>query len=54
MSKNKKKLKDFLSFDLNPQIKVTIIKITKDQKIQNNNDKLGAKFFEYIKTNTWW
>ena len=49
---NKKKLKDFLSFDLNAQIKVTIIKITKDQKIQNNNDKLGAKFFEYIKTNT--
>ena len=49
---NKKKLKDFLSFDLNAQIKVTIIKITKDQKIQNNNDKLGAKFFEFIKTNT--
>ena len=49
---NKKKIKDFLSFDLNAQIKVTIIKITKDQKIQNNNDKLGAKFFEFIKTNS--
>src|SRR5210317_2314229 len=49
---NKKKIKDFLSFDLSAQIKITIIKITKDQKIQNNNDKLGAKFFEFIKTNT--
>jgi len=49
---NKKKIKDFLSFDLNAQIKITIIKITKDQKIQNNNDKLGAKFFEFIKANS--
>src|SRR6056300_2040771 len=49
---NKKKIKDFLSFDLSAQIKITIIKITKDQKIQNNNDKLGAKFFEFIKTNS--
>ena len=49
---NKDEKKDLLSFDINPQIKIIIIKITKDKKIPNNNEKLGAKFFDFIQSNS--
>ena len=49
---NKDEKKDFLSFDINPQIKIIIIKFTKDKKIPNNNEKLGAKFFDFIQSNS--
>ena len=49
---NKDEKKDFLSFDINPQIKIIIIKVTKDKKITNNNEKLGAKFFDFIQSNS--
>jgi len=49
---NKDEKKDLLSFDINPQIKIIIIKVTKDKKIPNNNEKLGAKFFDFIQSNS--
>ena len=49
---NKSKIKNFYCFDLNSQTKVIIVKITKNQKLSNNNEKLGSKFFEFIKSNS--
>jgi leucyl aminopeptidase len=51
INQNKKKIKDFFYFDINTQIKVIIVKITQDNKLLNNNEKLGAKFFDFIKSN---
>jgi leucyl aminopeptidase len=48
---NRNKFKDFFSFDLNPQLKIIAIKIQNDEKLQFNNEKLGANFFNYIKSN---
>jgi leucyl aminopeptidase len=45
------KFKDFFNFDLNPLIKLIIIKIPKDHISSTDNEKLGARFFNFIKTN---
>src|SRR6056300_483604 len=46
------KFKDFFNFDLNPLIKLIIIKIPKDHISSTDNEKLGARFFNFIKTNS--
>ena len=43
--------KDFFNFDINPTLKIVVIKITKDLNFSNDNEKLGAKFFGYLDTN---
>ena len=48
---NHKKIKDFYSFDISPQIKIIIVKIKKEQNSFDYNEKLGAKFFNFIKLN---
>src|SRR6056300_908094 len=47
---NKKNIKTFFSFNIGPNLKITLIK-TVDVKLSNDNEKLGAKFFKYIKRN---
>ena len=47
---NKKNIKTFFSFNISPNLKITIIKIA-DVKFSNGNEKLGAKFFKYIRDN---
>jgi leucyl aminopeptidase len=47
---NKKNIKTFFSFNISPTLKIIIIKIN-DIKLSNVNEKLGAKFFKYIKQN---
>ena len=48
----KSKIKELFSFDLNPKIKIIIVKIAKEQNTQNSNEKLGGKFFDFIKLNS--
>ena len=48
---NHNKIKDFYSFDISPQIKIIIVKIEKEQNSLDYNEKLGAKFFDFIKLN---
>ena len=47
----KSKDKNFLSLNINPTQKIILIKI---EKIQNSTEieKIGAKFFNYIKSNS--
>ena len=45
------KNKDFLSFNINPTQKITLVKIKKNQS-SLDNEKIGAKFYNYIKSNT--
>jgi len=53
LNKNKiTKFKDFFNFDLNPLIKLIIIKNPKSHILSNDNEKLGASFFNFIKTNS--
>ena len=52
ISLNKNKIKDFFSFDLNTNLKITLIKIDSKSKNFKNSEKIGAKFFEYIKSNS--
>ena len=43
--------KDFLYFNLNPFSKITIVKII-NSKDTINNEKIGAKFYDFIKSNS--
>ena len=49
---NKNNIKDFYSFDLAHQIKIVIVKITKDENLFNYNEKLGANFLDFVKSNS--
>jgi leucyl aminopeptidase len=52
ISLNKSNIKDFHSLDLNSSLKIIIIKIKEDISLPKNNEKLGAKFYEYINSNS--
>ena len=45
------KNKEFLSFNLNPSQKIILIKLKKNQS-SLENEKIGAKFFDYTKSNS--
>ena len=47
---NSSKEKDFISFNINPSQKIILIKLKKNTSI--DNEKIGAKFFNYLKTNS--
>ena len=47
------KNKEFLSFNLNPTQRIILIKIKKNQS-PLDNEKIGAKFFDYIKSNSFY
>jgi leucyl aminopeptidase len=49
---NKNNIKDFYSFDLTHQIKIIVVKITKDNNLFNYYEKLGANFLDFIKSNS--
>ena len=51
-SLNKSNIKDFHSLDLSSSLKIIIIKIKEDISLSKNNEKLGAKFYEYINSNS--
>jgi leucyl aminopeptidase len=51
-SLNKSNIKDFHSLDLSSSLKIIIIKINEDISLSKNNEKLGAKFYEYINSNS--
>src|SRR5210317_1835871 len=50
-SLNKSNIKDFHSLDLSSSLKIIIIKINEDISLSKNNEKLGAKFYDYINSN---
>jgi len=52
ISLNKSNIKDFHSLDLSSSLKIIIIKIKEDISLSKNNEKLGAKFYEYINSNS--
>jgi leucyl aminopeptidase len=52
ISLNKNKIKDFIHFHLSPETKIIIVKIVNNQKLSNDNANLGAKFFDFIKSNS--
>ena len=47
---NKSKKKDFISFNLNPNQKIILIKI-KNKLSATENEKMGANFYNYLKSN---
>ena len=49
---NKNNIKDFYSFDLTHQIKIIVVKITKDNNLFNYYEKLGANFLDFVKSNS--
>ena len=49
---NKNKIKDFFSFDVSSKEKVTIVKIKKEYISSNDNEKLGAKFLNFLQSNS--
>ena len=49
---NKDRIKDFYSFDLNPKLKIFIVKIDTKDKNFSKIEKIGAKFFQYAKSNS--
>ena len=51
INSNKSKDKEFLIFNLNPTQKIILIKIKKKQS-SSENEKKGAKFFSFIKSNS--
>jgi leucyl aminopeptidase len=51
---NKKKIKNFFSFDLSLNLKIIIVKVNLKGKNFENIEKLGAKFFEYVKSNSFY
>jgi leucyl aminopeptidase len=51
ISNNKLKDKDFFSFNLNPHQKITLIRL-KNSNSSLENEKIGAKFYNYIKSNS--
>ena len=52
ISLNKSNIKDFHSLDLSSSLKIIIIKINEDISLSKNNEKLGAKFYDYINSNS--
>jgi leucyl aminopeptidase len=51
LKKNKNFIKKFSSYNVNSNQKVIFIK-TKDLSIENNSEKLGADFFDYLNNNS--
>ena len=51
ISSNKNNLKDFLIFNLNPNQKVILIKLSKNISALDN-EKIGANFFNFLKSNS--
>ena len=51
INSNKIKEENFLSFNINPDQKIILVKLTKDNS-QLENEKIGAKFYDYIKKNS--
>jgi len=51
ISSNKNNLKDFLIFNLNPNQKVILIKLSKNIS-SLDNEKIGANFFNFLKSNS--
>ena len=49
---NKSNIKDFHSLDLSSSLKIIIIRINEDISLSKNNEKLGAKFYNYINSNS--
>ena len=49
---NKKNIKHFFSFDLNPHLKIILVKINLKNQYFENIEKLGAKFYEFTKSNS--
>ena len=47
---NYSKEKDFISFNINPSQKIILIKLKNNKSI--DNEKIGAKFYNYLKTNS--
>ena len=47
---NKSRKKDFISFNLNPDQKIILIKI-KNKLTVTENEKKGANFYNYLKSN---
>ena len=45
-----KSKKEFVSFNINPEQTITLVKL-KDYKVASENEKKGAQFFNYIKSN---
>ncbi len=43
--------KNFLHFNLNPNLKITLVKII-NSKVSIDNEKIGAKFYDFIKSNS--
>ena len=53
INSNDLKNKEFLSFNLNPTQRIILIKIKKNQS-SLDNEKIGAKFYDYIKSNSYY
>ena len=51
INSNKSTKKDFLIFNLNPHQKIILIKLKKDIS-SLNNEKVGANFYNFIKSNS--
>ena len=51
INSNKSKNKDFILFNLNPSQKIIIVKL-KDYQSSLSNERKGAKFFDFIKSNS--
>ena len=43
--------KNFLHFNLKPNLKITLVKIV-NSKVSIDNEKIGAKFYDFIKSNS--
>jgi leucyl aminopeptidase len=52
ISLNKSNIKDFHTLDLSSSLKIIVIKISEDISLQKHNEKLGAKFYEYLNSNS--
>ena len=50
INSNKSKKKDFITFNINPNQKITLVKIQKNQN-SIENEKKGANFYNFIKSN---
>ena len=50
INSNKSKKKEFITFNINPNQKITLVKIKKNQN-SIENEKKGANFYNYIKSN---
>ena len=52
ISLNKSHIKDIFNFDVSPLLKIIIIKIDNNIQLADDCEKLGAKFLNYIKSNS--